>query len=50
MIFVKWNYGGDWNFNGTFKAIGTLERAHYGRNDYLQLTIQDFKVDKSEEL
>lgn len=45
MIFVKWNYGGDWNFNGTFKAIGTLERAHYGRNDYLQLTIQDWRCE-----
>ena len=50
MIFVKWNYNGSWDFSGTFKAIGTLEKAHYGRNDYLQLTIQDFKVDKEEEL
>lgn len=44
MIFVKWNYNGSWDFDGTFKAIGTLERAHYGRNDYRQLTIQDFTV------
>lgn len=50
MIFVKWNYCGSWNFDGTFKAIGTLEKAHYGRYDYIQLTIQDFKVDKEEEL
>ena len=50
MIFVKWNYGGSWNFDGTFKAIGTLEKAHYGRYDYMQLTIQDFMVDKEEEL
>lgn len=50
MIFVKWNYNGSWDFNGTFKAIGTTELAHYGKNDYLQLTIQDFKVDKSENL
>lgn len=51
MIFVKWNYNGDWNFNGKFCAIGTLERAHYGRYDYLQLTIQDWKcIDKSEDL
>lgn len=46
VIFVKWNYNGSWDFSGTFKAIGTLEKAHYGRNDYLQLTIQDFKLDK----
>lgn len=45
MIFVKWNYNGDWNFNGKFCAIGTLERAHYGRNDYKQLTIQDWKCE-----
>jgi single-stranded-DNA-specific exonuclease len=50
MIFVKWNYNGDWDFDGTFKAIGTLENAHYGRNNYKQLTIQDFKLDKSEKL
>lgn len=51
MIFVKWNYNGDWDFNGKFCAIGTLERAHYGRYDYLQLTIQDWKcIDKSENL
>lgn len=50
VIFVKWNYNGSWDFSGTFKAIGTLEKAHYGRNDYLQLTIQDFKLDKEEEL
>ena len=42
MIFVKWNYNGSWDFNGTFRAIGTLERAYYGRTDYKQLTIQDF--------
>ena len=47
MIFVKWNYNGNWDFDGTFKAIGTLENAHYGRNNYRQLTIQDFKLDKS---
>lgn len=50
VIFVKWNYNGSWDFGGTFKAIGTLEKAHYGRYDYFQLTIQDFRVDKSEEL
>lgn len=43
MIFVKWNYNGSWDFNGTFQAIGTLEKAHYGKYDYLQLTIQDWK-------
>lgn len=44
MIFVKWNYNGDWNFDGTFRAIGTVEFAHYGRNGYKQLTIQDYEV------
>ena len=44
MIFVKWNYNGSWDFSGTFRAIGTLEKAHYGRTDYKQLTIQDFDV------
>ena len=46
IIFVKWNYNGSWNFDGTFKAIGTLEKVHYGKNNYSQLTIQDFKLDK----
>lgn len=45
MIFVKWNYGGNWDFNGTFKAIGTLEKSHYGRYDYRQLTIQDWRCE-----
>lgn len=44
MIFVKWNYNGDWNFKGTFRAIGTVEFAYYGRNGYKQLTIQDYEV------
>ena len=44
MIFVKWNYNGSWDFSGTFRAIGTLEKAHYGRTDYRQLTVQDFDV------
>lgn len=43
MIFVKWNYNGSRNFGDKFCAIGTLERAHYGRYDYRQLTIQDMK-------
>ena len=33
MIFVKWNYNGSRNFGDKFCAIGTLERAHYGRYD-----------------
>lgn len=45
MIFVKWNYNGSWDFNGTFKAIGTIEKAHYGRYDYKQLTIQDWRCE-----
>ena len=44
MIFVKWNYNGNWDFSGTFKAIGTTELVHYGKNSYFQLTIQDFQV------
>lgn len=44
MIFVKWNYNGNWDFSGTFKAIGTTELVHYGKNTYFQLTIQDFQV------
>jgi len=44
MIFVKWNYNGNWNFKGKFRAIGTIEFAHYGRNGYKQLTIQDYEV------
>lgn len=45
MIFIKWNYNGSWDFNGTFKAIGTIEKAHYGRYDYKQLTIQDWRCE-----
>ena len=43
MIFVKWNYGRSRDFGDKFCAIGTLEKAHYGRYDYRQLTIQDMK-------
>lgn len=44
LLFVKWNYNGSWNINGKVSAIGTLERVHYGKNNYFQITIQDWKT------
>lgn len=49
LLFIKWNYGGDWNqFDGEISAIGGLDYGFFGRTYYRQLIMNDFRVDKLE--
>ena len=48
LLYIKWNYSGDWDqFGGTVNAIGTLDSGFFGRTYYRQLIMSDFIVDKS---
>ena len=53
VILVKWN-DMSWktmNNEGEFIGVGTLAAPYYGRNRFLQLTMNDYvKLDKEEEL
>lgn len=50
-LFIKWNFNDDWDqFDGPVSAIGTLDSGFFGRTYYRQLIMNDFKVDKSEDL
>ena len=51
LLFIKWNFNDDWDqFDGAVSAIGTLDSGFFGRTYYRQLIMNDFKVDKSEDL
>ena len=51
MLFIKWNFTGDWEqFDGELSAIGSLDSGFFGRNYYRQLIMNDFIIDKSEDL
>ena len=46
LLFIKWNYSGDWdNLDGELSAIGTLDCGYFGRNYYRQLIMGDFTLD-----
>lgn len=48
LLYIKWNYSGDWDqFGGTVSVIGTLDSGFFGRTYYRQLIMSDFVVDKS---
>lgn len=48
LLYIKWNYSGDWDqFGGMISAIGTLDSGFFGRTYYRQLIMSDFIVDKS---
>ena len=47
LLFIKWNYSGDWyELDGELSAIGTLDCGYFGRTYYRQLIMSDFTVDK----
>lgn len=47
LLFIKWNYSGDWdNLDGELSAIGTLDCGYFGRTYYRQLIMNDFTIDK----
>lgn len=44
LIFIKWNYSGDWDLQGKLSAIGTLDSGFFGRTFYKQLIMNDFET------
>lgn len=50
LLYIKWNYSGDREFDGLVSAIGTLDNGYFGRTYYRQLIINDFKIDNEENL
>ena len=51
LLFIKWNFNGDWDqFDGPVSAIGSLDSGFFGRTYYRQLIMNDFMVDKAEDL
>jgi single-stranded-DNA-specific exonuclease len=44
LIFIKWNYSGDWDLQGELSAIGTLDSGFFGRTFYKQLIMNDFET------
>lgn len=51
LLYIKWNFNSDWNqFNGSVSAVGTLDSGFFGRTYYRQLIMNDFVVDKTENM
>lgn len=51
MLFIKWNFSGDWDqFDGELSAIGSLDSGFFGRSYYRQLIMNDFIIDKEDDL
>lgn len=50
LLFIKWNYGGQWDFDGALSAIGSLDSGFFGRTYYRQLIMNDFVLDNAENL
>lgn len=50
LLYIKWNYSGEWEFDGELSAIGSLDSGFFGRTYYRQLIMSDFVVDKHEDL
>lgn len=45
LLFIKWNYGGDWEFDGELSVIGSLDSGFFGRTYYRQLIMTDWRVE-----
>ena len=51
LLYIKWNFNSDWEqFDGPVSVIGTLDNGFFGRTYYRQLIINDFIVDKTENI
>lgn len=51
LLYIKWNFSGNRDqFDGSVSAIGTLDSGFFGRTYYRQLIMNDFVVDKLEDL
>lgn len=46
MLFIKWNFNGDWDqFDGSVSVVGSLDSGYFGRNYYRQLIMNDWRID-----
>ena len=50
LLYIKWNYNGDREFDGPVSAIGSLDSGYFGRTYYRQLIMNDFIIDNEEDL
>lgn len=50
LLYIKWNYTGDWKFDGELSVIGSLDSGFFGRNYYRQLIMNDWRLDNEEDL
>lgn len=51
LLYIKWNFNGNWDqFDGTISVIGGLDSGFFGRTYYRQLIMNDFKIDKIENI
>ena len=51
LLYIKWNFHSDWEqFDGPVSVIGTLDSGFFGRTYYRQLIMNDFVVDKTENI
>jgi single-stranded-DNA-specific exonuclease len=51
LLLIKWNYNGSWDdLEGEISAIGSLDSGYFGRSYYRQLIMNDFVLDKNEDL
>lgn len=47
LLYIKWNYTGDWDVDGELSVIGSLDSGFFGRTYYRQLIMNDFVLDKN---
>lgn len=50
LLYIKWNYTGDCEFDGELSVIGSLDSGYFGRSYYRQLIMHDFVVDNEDDL
>ena len=50
LLYIKWNYNGDWEFDGELSVIGSLDSGYFGRSYYRQLIMSDFVIDNEYDL
>lgn len=50
LLYIKWNYNWNDDFDGPVSVIGSLDSGYFGRSYYRQLIMNDFVIDKQENL
>ena len=50
LLYIKWNYNWNDDFDGPISVIGSLDSGYFGRSYYRQLIMNDFIIDKQENL